>query len=280
MPRTRTDRERQAEAAGGHLQARHGVCPRDFGRRRRSWLLCGLHDNGDARRAFFRAERPLLEGVETCVDGEDTVTSPPMDEPLTASPAPAIEIGEPRGSAVANGDDVRGGVTLSKPAAAKTSSSFFFTIGDPVRSGVRTAGAARCCGSSRSTLALASRSEMSLLSSSLGSALAFAPELLRATTLTTLPALSLALPTSHDVVEKPAAATVPKPETAAPAADPATEPIEPSVLPPLFCCELQLPKPLPLLPHPPMRPLSPPEPPNFARMRAAASSRRRVCRAT
>ena len=50
--------------------------------------------------------------------------------------------------------------------------------------------------------------------------MAFAPELLRATTLTTLPALSLALPTSHDVVEKPAAATVPKPETAAPAADP------------------------------------------------------------
>eukprot|EP00964_Phaeocystis_antarctica_P048970 scaffold28357_cov63-Phaeocystis_antarctica.AAC.3 len=34
------------------------------------------------------------------------------------------------------------------------------------------------------------------------------------------------------------------------------------------------------LPHPPIRPLSPPEPPNLARILAAASSRSCACRAT
>eukprot|EP00964_Phaeocystis_antarctica_P055521 scaffold32666_cov51-Phaeocystis_antarctica.AAC.3 len=122
---------------------------------------------------------------------------------------------------------------------------------------------------------------MSLLSSSAGSAPEprCCPEPLRATTLlTTVPALCRALPTSHDVAEKPVAATVPRPEAATEAALPAAEPIPASTSPVLAPPPLLLPQ--PPLPTPPIRPLSPPEPPNLARILAAASSRSCICRAT
>jgi len=60
----------------------------------------------------------------------------------------------------------------------------------------------------------------------------------------------------------------------------ATEPRDESSSEPLLLLDEQLPQ--PWLPMPPilMPPLRPPDPPNFARMRAAASSRRRCWRAT